>query len=206
MPDRRPSVPDVFRKGVQLLEAQRVPFIVVGGLAAGLQGRPRVTEDVDFMITIPSHKVWGLAEAARKEGFDVEPHEAELHWLASGFVRLWLGPPKDRVALDLMACNSDFLREASWRAQHAVCMGHRVPIASPEDMMLFKLSAYRDKDVLDLQAIFLRHEEKLDREHLRKWAAWFARKNPCFEEMPARLDLLLARKPMPPGRPSQPWG
>ena len=81
-----------------------------------------------------------------------------------------------------------------------------MPIATPEDMILFKLSAYRDKDVPDIIAIFLRHEEKIDHQYLRKWATWFAGKNPSFGEMPDRLETLLAKKPMPAGKSSHPWG
>jgi predicted nucleotidyltransferase len=202
MSEPEPSVPEAYRRAIDLLDAERVLYVLVGGLAAGLQGQPRVTRDVDFMITLASQRVWHLTEAARKEGFDVDPHEAELHWEASGFIRLWLGPPGKQVAVDLMACKSEFLREAAWRATQAQCMGRRVPIATPEDMILFKLSAYREKDIPDLRAIFLRHEKTLDREYLRRWAQWFTTRNEHFREMPPRLELLLERKPLPAGRES----
>jgi predicted nucleotidyltransferase len=199
--DPRPTVPETLRKLVGFLEAQRVPYVLVGGIAAGLQGHPRLTDDVDFMITLPSSKVSRLAEAAAREGFSIEPELAETQWLASGFVRMWFGPPGKQVAADLMACNSDFLREASWRAQQTRCFGVQIPIATPEDMIIFKLAAWREKDVPDARAIFIRHEEKIDRSYLRRWCAWFAAKNPCFQEMPARLEALLAHAPLPPGRP-----
>lgn len=41
------TVPEAFRKVVELLEAERTPFVVIGALAAGLQGDPRMTNDVD---------------------------------------------------------------------------------------------------------------------------------------------------------------
>jgi len=62
MPPRRPSVPEAFKKGLELLEAEKVPFVVIGGLAASLQGEPRNTEDADFMITLPASKVYRLAQ------------------------------------------------------------------------------------------------------------------------------------------------
>jgi hypothetical protein len=69
-------------------------------------------------------------------------------------------------------------------------------------MILFKLSAYREKDIPDLRAIFLRHEKTLDRDYLRRWARWFTTRNERFREMPARLELLLERKPLPAGSES----
>jgi predicted nucleotidyltransferase len=200
--ERKPNVPDAFRKAVEFLDGRKVPYVVIGGLAASVQGQPRYTDDADLLVTVPSHGVWRLAEEARKAGFDVDPHFAELHWRSSGFIRLWLGPVGDQVAVDLMACKTEFLREASWRAQPIVLMGKRVPVATSEDMILFKLAAYRDKDVMDLIAIARRHEGKLDLAYLRKWAAWLPLQNECFREMPALLELLLAKKPMPPGKSS----
>ena len=37
----------------------------------------------------------------------------------------------------------------------------------------------------------MRHQRKLDFSYLRKWAAWFAVRNPHFKEMPGRLEKFL---------------
>lgn len=198
MASRRPSVPEAFRKAAGFLEKERVPFVVVGGLAAGLQGEPRYTDDADFMITLASAEVYRFAERAKSEGFDIEPDLAETQWRGSGFVRLWLGPKGRQTAVDLMACNSDFLREVAWRAHQVRCLGFEVPIATPEDMLLFKVSAWRPKDIPDAVAIVDRHVDGLDVAYLHRWAEWFAGKNACFKEMPARLEALLEAGPLPP--------
>ena len=57
MASPRPTVPEAFRKGIELLQAEGVPFVLIGGLAASLQGEPRNTEDADFMITLPTSRV-----------------------------------------------------------------------------------------------------------------------------------------------------
>jgi hypothetical protein len=111
---------------------------------------------------------------AKELGFDIEPDLAETQWLASGVVRLWLGPPGDQTAVDLMSCNSDFLREAAWRAQAARCLGQEVPIAE-------------------------RHEQRLDAAHLRRWAEWLALKNSkVLGEVPRRLEAVMEGLPLPP--------
>jgi hypothetical protein len=72
-----PTIPETFRRIVSFLETNRTPYVVVGGLAAGLQGEPRTTRDVDLMVTLPSSKVGMIARAARDAGFDIEPDLAE---------------------------------------------------------------------------------------------------------------------------------
>ena len=136
MASPRPTVPEAFKKGIELLQAEGVPFVLIGGLAASLQGEPRNTEDVDFMITLPTTRVERLARKAKDLGFDIEPDLAETQWFGSGVIRLWLGPPGSQTAVDLMSCDSDFLRQVAWRAQQTRCLGHQVPIATPEDMLL----------------------------------------------------------------------
>ena len=192
-------MPEAFKKGIELLQAEGVPFVLIGGLAASLQGEPRNTEDADFMITLPTPRIQRLAHKAKELGFDIEPDLAETQWFGSGVVRLWLGPSGSQTAVDLMNCNSDFLRQVAWRAQQARCLGHQVPIASPEDMLLFKCCAWRPKDVPDAIAIADRHRERLDASYLRQWASWLAAKNPkVLGEVPRRLEAVLEGLPLPP--------
>jgi hypothetical protein len=196
---RRPTVPEAFRKSLALFQSERIPFVVIGGLAASLHGEPRNTDDVDFMITLATRKVPQLAQKAKELGFDIEPDLAETQWLASGVVRLWLGPPGDQTAVDLVSCNSDFLREAAGRAQPARCLGQEVPIASPEDLLLFECCAWRPKDIPDAVAIAERHEHRLDAAYLRRWAEWLALKNPkVLGEVPRRLEAVMEGLPLPP--------
>lgn len=72
-------------------------------------------------------------------------------------------------------------------------------VTIPEDMILLKASAWREKDIPDLRAIVKRHGDRLDKAYLRKWATWFKIKNPVFKELPARMEAILAQQPLPPG-------
>jgi predicted nucleotidyltransferase len=198
MAEDPPSIPDTFRRIVGFLEAESVPFVVVGGIAAGLQGEPRGTQDVDLLITCTSSRVYRLAQKAREVGWDIDPECAETQWLFSGFVRFWIGPKGRQVAVDLMACNSEFLKEVAWRAQPARFCGARVPIATAEDMLIFKIAAWREKDLPAIRGILARRRKDLDLRYVRKWVTWFASKHATFREMPERLTALLEGRPLPP--------
>lgn len=198
--DIPPTVPEAFRKAVLLLEKERIPFVVVGGIAAGIQGEPRYTMDADFMVLLKTESIHRLAREAKNEGFDVEPDQAESQWAFRGYVRLWLGPPGAQTAVDLMNCSNDFLREVAFRAQQTLFCRLRIPIASPEDMILFKLAAWREKDIPDARAILNRHRDRLDIPYLEKWAAWMGQRNPIFQEVPDRLHALLAGRQLPPAQ------
>jgi len=68
-------------------------------------------------------------------------------------------------------------------------------------MVLFKIVAWRIQDAADALKLVARHRDRLDLAYLRKWASWFAGRNPSLEEVPARLEALLAGKPLPPSEP-----
>ena len=195
------TVPEAFRKAVAFLDHQRIPHVLVGGLAAGLQGEPRITRDVDFLVTLKSGNIHRLAREAKADGFDIEADQAETQWRFSGFVRMWLGPKGRQTAVDLMALNSEFLQEAAFRAQQSRFCGIAIAVATPEDMILFKIAAWRTKDIPDAEAVLDRHRDHLDVPYLRKWAAWFSLRNPIFKEMPDRLEALLGGRQLPPARP-----
>ena len=72
-------------------------------------------------------------------------------------------------------------------------------MATAEDVMLLKISAWREKDIPDLRAVRLRHGDRLDVDYLRKWADWFAERNPeHFAEVPERLRAVLDNQALPP--------
>jgi hypothetical protein len=65
MPSRRPTVPEAFGKAVELLQAERIPFVVIGGLAAGLRS-PYLRKWADWLAAKnPEHlgEVPGRLEA-----------------------------------------------------------------------------------------------------------------------------------------------
>jgi predicted nucleotidyltransferase len=198
MPEGGPTVPETFRKLVALLEGEKIPFVLIGGLAASLQGEPRTTRDVDVMVLLHATGLRDLALRAKEAGFDVDIDLAESQWWASGFARFWLGPPDDRVAVDLMDVNNEFLREAHWRAVPIRFCGRKVSVVSPEDLILMKIVAWRDKDILDIRRVEMRHRDRLDVAYLRKWVAWFAAESPRFSDVPGRLEDLLSGRELPP--------
>jgi hypothetical protein len=74
-------------------------------------------------------------------------------------------------------------------------------------MILFKVCAWRLKDIPDAVAIAERHRGRLDLEYLRKWAALLTAKNPThLGEVQVRLEAVLTNGPLPPAAHGQHQG
>lgn len=193
-------VPDAFRAIAACLEEMRVPYALIGGIAASLHGQPRYTSDVDLVIALPMHRLQEFARVARARGFAIDPERVRLQWLASGFGRIWYGEEETGIAVDLMSNRSDFLKSVIWRAEATCFAGVRTMLASAEDLILLKAMAWRGVDIGDAEWILIRRGPRIDRDYLRRLAARLAGSSQGLRELPARIDALLGDGPLPPPR------
>jgi hypothetical protein len=53
------------------LEAMQAPAMIIGGVAAFVLGRPRLTQEIDALVTVPDDHWQGLMEGAAR--FGIEP-------------------------------------------------------------------------------------------------------------------------------------
>lgn len=59
-----------FREFIQLLNAHKVEYLVVGGYAVGYHGRPRYTGDIDFWVAISEENALNILKVLNSFGFE----------------------------------------------------------------------------------------------------------------------------------------
>src|SRR5262245_20688652 len=80
----------VFAEADQVLEAADVPYLLIGGMASAVLGRPRASGDIDLLVAPQdAHRALDALAAAR---FDTD--ETNPHWLFKA--------SKQGVLLDLL--------------------------------------------------------------------------------------------------------
>jgi predicted nucleotidyltransferase len=158
----------VLRQAVETVEKAGFPFLVLGGLAASLVGRPRWTHDIDFLVRPDDARQ--VLEALRAAGFTTE--ETDPVWIFKAF--------KDQVMVDIifMVMGGIYLDD-DMRA-HSIARdydGLRLRIPSPEDQIVIKGIVHREETSrhwFDALAILGRAE--LDWEYLLRRARVGARR------------------------------
>jgi hypothetical protein len=95
--------------------------------------------------------------------------------------------------VDIALGRTEFDRQAIQRAVRISIFGRTVPIVSAEDLILYKLTAHRRKDLGHVEDIVARQGSRLDLKHLRHWAQWLAEATRKFE-IPATLEKLLEER------------
>jgi hypothetical protein len=144
------ELPRDWSEFIGLLCAHRVQFLVVGGHAMAIHGRPRFTEDLDVFIAATPANVKRLAAALQEFGF---------HDLAAASDQ-FTGP--DRMAslgtkplrIDITNSIDGVSFASAWKSRvRARFGGHVVGFIGYRHFLRNKRAAGRAKDLLDLELL-----------------------------------------------------
>lgn len=119
----------VLDRALEWLAKGDVPFLVMGGIASSVHGRPRWTHDIDLLVR-PEHARRALA-ALTKGGFQTE--ERDAYWLFKGVL--------DDVLVDVIfRCQGDIFLDDEMMARRVVAdfRGRPLPLIAPEDLLVIK--------------------------------------------------------------------
>ena len=66
------SLPEVFRKITIFLNKEQYDYLLIGGIAVGALGDPRMTQDIDFCLFVSKSQIKGLLKKAKDAGFSFQ--------------------------------------------------------------------------------------------------------------------------------------
>ena len=121
--------PSVFAQAVAALDAAGIPYVLLGGLASAVLGRPRCTQDIDLFVK-PEDALRTLA-ALRDAGFLTQ--ETNPHWIYKAF--------REGVTVDvLFKARGDIYLDDVMLARSRVrsCLDQPVRVIPPEDLIVIK--------------------------------------------------------------------
>lgn len=160
------NLDQAYLRIIDFLEKVKVPYLIIGGLAIGVIGEARVTQDIDLIIFIKKNELETFLKKASKNGFAFEEQKVLDDAKETGAIRLYY---KD-VWIDIILSSTELEESALTRRKVIKLFKRRACFPSPEDLILLKLIPGRKKDILDTESIVIRHGENLDREYLEYWA------------------------------------
>ena len=161
----------VLRDLVAWLKAKEVQGVVIGGLAASILGRPRLTRDVDVLV-LADEDHWGVFLAAgANHGFF--PRRADALAFAQETRVLLVRHEPSGIDADIVFGSLPFEKEAITRAEWVELGGVRIPLPLPEDLIIMKAVAHRPRDLDDIAAILMAHP-KLNFRRVRRWVREFS--------------------------------
>ncbi|MCI0495570.1 nucleotidyltransferase [candidate division KSB1 bacterium] len=146
--------------------------IIIGGVAASLLGKPRLTADVDAVIILSMQELPRLIKYAKQVG--LFPRITDAEEFARRHHVLLLRHQESGIDVDISMGMLPFEIEAVERGISYQAGQLAIRMTTPEDLIIFKAVAHRPKDLLDIQAIIESHPN-LDKKRIQNWVKEFAR-------------------------------
>ena len=164
-----------FRATIEAIQRLLAKFddrgVIIGGIAVGFLGRPRLTEDVDAMFLLSTNDIPQFLEAAKIENIQPRIPNAEEFAKKSRVLLLQHSPTE--INIDISLGILPFEKETVERGivQSTSTLSIRLP--TPEDLIIMKTIAHRSKDLEDIRTIVDKNP-KLDVARIKRWVKEFA--------------------------------
>ena len=164
------------------LRACDVEFVIVGGFAVSLVGRPRYTADVDAVLWEVDSRLSEILTCLTAKGF--RPRSENSMEIARRS-RVLLLEDDNAVGVDLSMGMLPFERWMIDSARDIQADSVHLPIATAEALIVMKSIAWRPKDLDDIRELVASNPE-LDRGLVMTYAEPFLE----LLEVPERIDAL----------------
>ena len=162
------------------LESAGADGAIIGGVAASVLGRPRLTEDIDVLVILERREWAPFLEAGREFGFVPRIDDA-LDFADTSRVLLVLHQPSG-IPIDVVLGALPLEDEIVRGARIVEVAGIRVPLPAPESIVVMKAIARRARDIADIEGILEVHD-RLD-------LGWIRTRLTEFDQALGQTDLL----------------
>lgn len=157
---------EIYKKVIFFLNKEKFNYLVIGGIAAGVLGEPRVTGDVDIDILIDKKDVKNFLDKSKKYGFKFDEQVSLKRTNESGSFQVFLGD----FHIDFIITSTEFEKDAHRRKIIIKFKNIEAYFPTPEDFILLKIVPNRPIDIIDAEKVAIRNSGKLDEKYLIKWA------------------------------------
>ncbi|MCX7706935.1 MAG: nucleotidyltransferase [Anaerolineae bacterium] len=154
----------------QRLNEAGIPSVVIGGVAVGTWGDPRVTRDVDLKVLLGREDADRLLALLVSDYRSLLPDpRTALQKQAMLFVEDAAG-----VRLDLLLADTPYDVEAIRRGRDVEAVpGVIIRVCAPEDLIIYKMISTRPRDHEDARSVIRRQGDALDDRYVLNWLRQF---------------------------------
>lgn len=165
---------ELLKKIAEILRRLDIPYIVTGGVAVVVWGRPRFTADIDIVVELASQKLGRLAKELLAIDKDAYVDEEMMRHALERQGEFNFIHPASGLKVDFWILKNDAFDRARMRRRvRKKLAGAFFYVTSPEDLILMKLLWYKEsqstRQLEDIESV-LRIQKKLDRGYLKQWA------------------------------------
>jgi len=180
----------LIKKIAQHLDRQNIPYMIIGGQAVLVYGRPRLTRDIDITLGVDTDKfalIEGVCEKLKLKTLVENPQD-----FARDTKVLPTEEPDSRVRVDFIFSFTPYEAQAIKTAKQVLIDDYPVRFASCEDVIIHKMVAGRAVDEEDVKSILVKNRDIIDFEYIDRWLSEFG-KIAEHKGIKARFNTLLKK-------------
>lgn len=156
---------DIFRKF-------NIQYTLIGAYAVAIWGIARATQDIDFLARIPQEKMSQIIKIFKLKGFKTEVNIGDAKDPIAGVLKLIYTHNKTEEVIDILLGirkSPDIFK----RTKKIDILGLKIPVISPEDLIITKILAGGPLDIEDTKNIINIMENAIDSNYIKT----FCKKN-----------------------------
>ncbi|MDR0302294.1 MAG: nucleotidyltransferase family protein [Treponema sp.] len=139
------QLPEDFKEFIQFLNSNDVEYLLIGGWAVSIYGNPRLTKDIDFLISSNDKNIDKLKKALEEFGappIDIEEFKKDK----DSFIRMGVSP----IQIDVLKEASGIIMEECYKRKNILNIHNiKINLISINDLIINKRAAGRDQDITD---------------------------------------------------------
>jgi hypothetical protein len=136
-----------FKEFIELLNVNKVKYLIIGGYAVGFHGYPRYTKDLDIWILVSHENAKNILEALKQFGFGSLGLKIEDFLKPDEFIQL--GHPPNRIDIVTSCDGVEF--EACFQSKIEIATdGILINFIDIENLKKNKKASGRPQDLADL--------------------------------------------------------
>ena len=144
-----PHLSNALQSLVEWLSGQKIPYVLIGGVAVSLLAKPRFTQDVDVAVSFDVDRLEELIASAAAYG--LTPRRQDAVAFARRNRVLLLRHDATAISVDMSFIAMPFEEEMIASAQVAEIGGLQLRLPRPEDLIIMKTVAHRSQDMVDVE-------------------------------------------------------
>jgi predicted nucleotidyltransferase len=180
---------ELIKNVAQALDSHSIPYMVIGGQAVLVYGRPRLTRDIDITLGIDVDEFALIEHVSTTLKLKILTPDAQ-NFAAKTRV-LPTEEPESNFRVDFIFSFSNYERQALQRATQVMIKGYPIRFASCEDLVIHKMVAGRAIDEEDVKSVLARNRDNLDLTYVRRWLSAFGETDE-HQNIVKRFEDLLA--------------
>lgn len=168
------EIEELLTKIAEILEKIDIPYVITGGMAVSVWGRPRYTADIDIIVELLPKNINLLAKElltidknvyiSQEAMIEALENEGEFNFIH----------PQSGLKVDFWVIKDRFRKQQIKRGIIKKIEKQEVNFISPEDLILSKLIWFKEtnsqKQLEDIESVLKNPKIKFDLEYIKKWA------------------------------------